>query len=142
MIYNYLVYDVVENPNDKSETFYKNIFQIPPSHIFTLNLDGEFKLNQYWELDITYNLEINHKEAIDKFTELFNSSINKRMRSDVELGSSFSGGLDYICCFTIIIIFLTKLNTFTARFNDERYDEGYFVVFKKQFGYFTQYMAK
>ena len=30
MIYNYLVYDVVENPNDKSETFYKNIFQIPP----------------------------------------------------------------------------------------------------------------
>ena len=140
MIYNYLVYDVVENPNDKSETFYENIFQIPPSHIFTLNLDGEFKLNQYWELDITYNLEINHKEAIDKFNELFNLSISKRMRSDVELGSSFSGGLDSSSVVSTMINNFPnkKFNTFTARFNDERYDEGYFInCFKKQYEFIS-----
>ena len=83
-----------KNPNDKSETFYENIFQIPPSHYFTLNLNGEFKLSQYWDTDTTINLEISYKEAIEKFNELFNLSINKRMRSDVEVGSSFSGGLD------------------------------------------------
>lgn len=135
MIYNYLVYNVVENPYDKSETFYENIFQIPPSHSFTINLDGEFKLNQYWDIDLTHYLEINHEEAIDKFNTLFNSSINKRMRSDVEVGSSFSGGLDSSSVVSTIINNFPekKLNTFTARFNDKKYDEGYFIeCFKKE----------
>ena len=46
MLYNYLAYDVVENPQDKSETFYKNILQLPPSHSFTLTLNGEFTLKK------------------------------------------------------------------------------------------------
>ena len=140
MIYNYLVYDVVENPNDKSETFYENIFQVPPSHYFTLNLNGDFKLNQYWDIDTTHNLEINHKEATEKFNELFNLSINKRMRSDVEVGSSFSGGLDSSSVVSTMINNFPnkKLNTFTARFNNKRYDEGYFIeCFKKQYEFIS-----
>lgn len=129
MIFNYLVYDVVENPQDKAETFYEDIYEIPPSHSFTLKLDGTFNISKYWDIDLTNQLEITHEQAIEKFYTLFNDSIKKRMRSDVEVGSSFSGGLDSSSIVSSIINNFpnTKLNTFTARFDNINYDEGYFI---------------
>ena len=142
MLFNYLVYDVVENPNEKSETFYEDIYQVPPSHSFTLKLDGKFALSKYWEIDLTNKLELSYKEATDKFYTLFNDSIKKRMRSDVEVGTSLSGGLDSSSIVSSIINNFpdNNLNTFTARFDDISYDEGYFIdILKNKYAFNSNY---
>ena len=142
MLYNYLVYDVVENPQDKSETFYENILQLPPSHYFTLTLNGEFTLKKYWDININKQKEISSQEAIERFTDLFMTSVKRRMRSDVKVGTSLSGGIDSSSVVASIINNFPdiNLNTFTARFNDEDYDEGYFInVLKNKYEFNSHY---
>lgn len=142
MVFNYLAYDVVENPNDKTETFYKDIYQIPPSHSFTLKLDGKFKLSKYWEIDLTNKIEITKDQATKTFYTLFNEAIKKRMRSDVEIGTSLSGGLDSSSVLASIFNNSPniKLNTFTARFNEIEYDEGYFIdILKNKYSFNSNY---
>ncbi len=133
MIYKYLVYDVVENPKDKSETFFNEIYQLPASCFVKVNLNGEVSITKYWDIDISKRNELPLNEAAEKFAELFEKSISMRMRSDVKVGSSFSGGLDSS---SIVGSILNQsnpigLNTFTARFEDGNYDEGNFVELMK-----------
>ncbi len=51
MVFYYLAYDVVENPNEKSETFYKNIKQVPPAHFLTINNSCDLNIKKYWDID-------------------------------------------------------------------------------------------
>ena len=142
MIYNYLVYDVVENPYDKTETFYKYIYQVPPSHSFTLKLNGAFELKKYWDIYHKNKLDTSYKEATEKFHLLFNNSIKRRMRSDVKVGTSFSGGIDSSSVASCIINNFSnnKLNTFTARFKEKEFDEGYFIdCFKSKYDITSHY---
>ena len=142
MVFNYLAYDVVENPNDKTETFYKDIYQIPPSHSFTLKLDGKLKLTKYWDIDLTNKIEITKDQANKTFYTLFNESIKKRMRSDVDIGTLLSGGLDSSSVLSSIFNNFPniKLNTFTARFNEIEYDEGYFIdILKNKYSFNSNY---
>ncbi|MDB4534305.1 asparagine synthetase B family protein, partial [Vicingaceae bacterium] len=129
MIYKYLVYDVVENPKDKSETFFKEICQLPPSSFIKVNLEGEMSITKYWEIDLNKKSNLSLSEAKEKFTELFDKSVTMRLRSDVKVGSSFSGGLDSSSIVGSILNQSNpiKLNTFTARFDDKGYDEGDYV---------------
>lgn len=134
MIYRYLTFNVVENPSDKSETFYKGICQVPAAHKIKINLDGKFSIQRYWNIDVKQSLKIKENDVIEKFQHLFNSSLKRRLRSDVAIGSSFSGGIDSSSIVASIVSLNTNfnLNTFTARFNDENYDEGDFVDLMQQ----------
>jgi asparagine synthase (glutamine-hydrolysing) len=129
MIYLYLSYDVVEDPNDKSSTFFKNVNQLPASHWLKIDAQGELELKKYWAIDLSKKTDIKIEEAQERFKDLLDDSVKKRMRSDVAVGTSLSGGLDSS---TIVGSILTQfkdvgLNTFTARFDDINYDEGDFV---------------
>ena len=134
MIYNYLAYDIVESPDNKSETFYTDINQLPPAHSLSLSLDGELILKKYWDIDPNKKTSLSKDDSIEYFKELLNTSIIRRMRSDVDVGTSFSGGLDS----SAIVSSITRLfpndslNTFTARFQDEDYDEGNYINHVKQ----------
>jgi asparagine synthase (glutamine-hydrolysing) len=142
MIYQYLAYNVVENPLDKSETFYKNIFQIPPAHFVRINLDSNIEIRRYWDLDLNHQVKISENDAKERFQELFSQSIQRRLRSDVPVGSSFSGGLDSSSVVGSILKQnpSLELNTFTARFKDNDYDEGAFIDFMtKEFQFKTNY---
>ena len=125
-IYNYLVFSAIEDANDRASTFYKSILQLEPAHQMTINKNGKVIKKKYWNLQL--NIEnLSFKKADERFYELFESSIYKRLRADVPVGSSLSGGLDS----SSIVALIDKIKgkgqiqkTFSARFKNSKYDEG------------------
>lgn len=79
--------------NHNKETFFDEIFQFPQSHY------GILKIKKPYETQISryYNLSAKCKKKVDNSSSYFNilkESVNLRLRSDVRVGSCFSGGLD------------------------------------------------
>lgn len=96
MLFNFLTIAYTDNPNQPEETFFENISKLPPSH-FLIYKEGEDELliERYWDIDVTnINTTISDKDAIDRFEELFRISVSRRLRSDVAIGTSLSGGVD------------------------------------------------
>lgn len=95
MLYNYLTIGYTSNPFNAEETFYKNISKLPAASFLMYDLKNHsLIIEKYWRVDTTVNHTITDAEAIEKFTQLFHASIKNRLRSDVAIGTSLSGGLD------------------------------------------------
>lgn len=96
MLLNYLTLGHVQNCVDKEQTFFDEVYSLPPS--FYLNYSpssGELsKITRYWSINKESRLDISFKDACDRFNELFMGSVKRRLRSDVPVGTSLSGGLD------------------------------------------------
>jgi asparagine synthase (glutamine-hydrolysing) len=142
MLLNYLSNGHTQNAIDSSLTFYKDIFQIPPGHYGIYQLrDQQFSVNMYWDLDKQLVLKIKEEEAIEQFAFLFQQSIQRRLRSDVSIGTSLSGGLDS-SSIVAIIDQITRNGTssygrhaFTAIFPGYEKNEKVFAeTVSKQFG--------
>ena len=96
MLYNYLNNGFLVNPQNDSETFYKYCTKLPHGHYIKMSIkrDG-LTIKKYYNIDPTkQDLDITQEQAETKFRELFYTSVTRRMRSDVTVGSSLSGGLD------------------------------------------------
>jgi len=76
-----------------SETFFKNVFKLPPAHYFKYK-DGKFDINRYWIP--TFNAEEDKplEYWIDEIEKTFDDSIAAHKISDVEVGSFLSSGVD------------------------------------------------
>lgn len=95
MLFNFLTIGYVSNPEKPEETFYEGISQLPPaSSLFYHPASGEFVISKYWELNPELTSSIKDEEAIDRFKELLTVSVQRRLRSDMPVGTSLSGGLD------------------------------------------------
>ena len=95
MLYNYLSIGYTSNPFDPQETFYRNIQKLPAAFFLNYSLpENKLSIEQYWKVEAEEDKNIDQGEAIEKFTVLFKESIKKRLRSDVPIGTSLSGGLD------------------------------------------------
>ncbi|MBA3286202.1 MAG: asparagine synthase (glutamine-hydrolyzing), partial [Nitrosopumilus sp.] len=132
MMFNYFQFNLLEDPSDKSATFFKDIYKFPAAHYCKLSLNYlKIEPKRYWNLE--YNNRINNISidvATEKFRELFYQSIQRRLRSDVPVGSSLSGGLDSSLIVSAVgnLDVAKKLvrNTFSARFPGFERDESYF----------------
>ena len=130
-IYDYLLYNTLQDNNNMKSSFYCNVYKLEPSHYMTINLNGDLTTNRYWDVKYSktnYNIKLEH--AKEEFLSLFKDSISKRLRSDVAVGSSLSGGLDSSSIVSLIDQLKTKnqpQKTFSARFKDFDRDEGYFI---------------
>ncbi|MBS1764281.1 MAG: asparagine synthase (glutamine-hydrolyzing) [Bacteroidetes bacterium] len=112
--------------NFETETFFKNIHKLPRSHYATIS-DGKLTIHRYY--DLNYNTVIRYKtddEYSEHFKELFELSIKRRLRSDVPVATSFSGGLDSSGIVCMLHKMYPELNytLFSARFDDNAKDEG------------------
>jgi asparagine synthase (glutamine-hydrolysing) len=95
MLYNFLTIGYTTNPADPFETFCDNVFKLPAAYCLTYSLHKkELVTEQWWQSYINVDNSITESEAIEKFCWLFSESIQKRLRSDVPVGTSLSGGLD------------------------------------------------
>ncbi|MEO6405969.1 MAG: asparagine synthase (glutamine-hydrolyzing) [Ferruginibacter sp.] len=95
MMLNYLSLGYVQNASDKSQTFFSDIYALPPSHYMHFNLhSGTLNIASYWDLDKQATIKISEKAAVEKMHDLFSRSVIARLRSDVPVGCSLSGGLD------------------------------------------------
>ncbi len=95
MLFNFLTIGYTANPGDPQESFYTGIHQLPAASFVHFNFhDKEPVIEKYWQPEINVNQAITAEEAIEQFRKLFSESIRKRMRSDVAIGTSLSGGID------------------------------------------------
>ncbi|HZH95206.1 MAG TPA: asparagine synthase (glutamine-hydrolyzing), partial [Flavisolibacter sp.] len=95
MMYNFLTIGYTSNPYEPAETFYEGVYRLPAASHLTYTLKTkQATVEKYWQVAIHLNEKISETEAIETFTYLFNDSIKKRLRSDVGIGTSLSGGLD------------------------------------------------
>ncbi|HEX7846150.1 MAG TPA: asparagine synthase (glutamine-hydrolyzing) [Chitinophagaceae bacterium] len=96
LLFNFLTIGYVDNPEQPEETFYTNIFKLPPaSTLYYSPSDQGLYIGSYWDIDLDKkDKKISDNEAIEKFNHLFSGSISRRLRSDVSIGTSLSGGLD------------------------------------------------
>ena len=94
-LFMYLSLGYSDDSSNMESTFYNNIKQLPPAHFLTYNVSGKkFSIKEYWRLDKERQITISENDAVERFNDLFSVSIIRRLRSDVPLGTSLSGGLD------------------------------------------------
>jgi asparagine synthase (glutamine-hydrolysing) len=77
------------------ETYFRTIKVLPHSHYLQVE-GGRLEIKQYYDLDpATFETsQLSFAEAADQYRYLFTDAVRLRMRSDVEVGSCLSGGLD------------------------------------------------
>lgn len=133
MVLNYMINDLVVNPQDEKQTFYKGIKKLPKSHWFKLNIKGEFIMKKYWDLSNATKINVTLDVASSEFYTKLVESVKRRLRSDVPVGSSLSGGLDSSIIVSIISRQIKKNanhhknKTFSAKFKEKQYDESKFI---------------
>src|SRR6476469_139227 len=89
MLYNFLTIGYTSNPGDPQETFYRNIYKLPAASFLTYAVaTNTVRIERYWHLEATENTSITEEDAIAQFKNLLSSSIQKRLRSDVAIGTS------------------------------------------------------
>ena len=95
MLLNYLSLGYVQNASERSQTFFQEIYSLSPSHYLILDFKtGKFLLNQYWDIDKQSTIKIKENEAVEQLDYYLNNSVIRRLRSDVPVGLTLSGGLD------------------------------------------------
>lgn len=121
----------VDDQKDVTATFYKNIKRLDAAHYLLIDANRILSIKKYWEIDLdAKQFSGTIEQAAEKFLNLFTDSIRLRLRSDVPVGSSLSGGLDSSSIVMLIDALKgkeLKQNTFSARFKDFAKDEGHHV---------------
>jgi asparagine synthase (glutamine-hydrolysing) len=112
------------DPSDSSRTFYRSIKKLPAAHWLFYNArTAEVKVTRYWDVSKKRSLK-SIDGVLGELNELLTLSINRRLRSDVPLGTSLSGGLDSSCiAASLWALGVRDLKTFTASFPGFERDE-------------------
>lgn len=121
--------------NCSDETFFTDIYAFPPASFAVVDPDeiGHWQTQSYWQLKRGAGSCVeNLKSASTVFTELFESAVNIRLRSDVPVGFCLSGGLDSSAIVCVASRLTERrsatrvLNTFTAAALDLQFDEQHY----------------
>jgi asparagine synthase (glutamine-hydrolysing) len=95
MLFNFITIGYTDNPEIPGETFFENIYSLPPaSFLYYKPTTEAVSIENYWTVQKSKPVNMSDEEAIDRFSQLLTTSIKRRLRSDVAIGSSLSGGLD------------------------------------------------
>jgi asparagine synthase (glutamine-hydrolysing) len=112
-------------------TFFEGIRQVPPAHGMTLR-DGRLEVRSYWSLPgRTLAPEGGEQAWVERVAALLEDSVRIRLRSDVPVGTSLSGGIDSSSIVGIVGRLLkagraeetTRRATFSAAFPGTSVDE-------------------
>lgn len=111
---------------ESNETIYEDVYQLMPGTNL-IKKDGEIETKKYWDLKLSVN-KFSFGENVERFKELFRQSIEFMLRSDVEVGTCLSGGLDS----SSLVSFASKefnktFSTFSAIWPGYKCDESFFV---------------
>jgi len=117
------------------KTFLKNIFILKPSHYIIVDFKNfrsiDVKIEKYWDFEPQpqYDME----KATQIFRDLFFNAVRIRLRSDVPIGVTLSGGLDSssVACTMAELMksnnFQNKPKTYSSVYPDKGYSEEHFI---------------
>jgi len=105
-------------------TLFDGIKQLMPGHYLKIK-NGVVEIQKYW--DVTYDVDFNMDQeyALEKVSHLVSDSMKVHLRSDVEVGSYVSGGVDSSLLLNLASSSNKNIKGFHGRFTDyEGYDES------------------
>ena len=109
-----------------TKTMFESIQQLAPAHFIKLKPGAQPQIQKYWE--VHYEVDYSHTEKwfVNRLRELLDESVNFHLRSDVEVGSYASGGVDS----SLLAILASQktdypLKAFNGRFEGNAYDESH-----------------
>ena len=124
-------------------TFFKGIYSLQCGHILQIELDGEIRDIEYW--DLIYDVEEDRGEIyyVEKLRELLKESISRRLVADVPIGFYISGGLDssIVACY-IGKFLLNSYYSFSAEIGESELDESHFQYIIKEYVQSNHYSTK
>ena len=116
------------------ETMFEGVLQLQGGHYFTYDLSTHcMQLERWFDLAATSEKPMDFQCATERFRKLFYGSINRHLRSDVEVGSCLSGGLDSSAIVCAVNAKLreqagtVRQRTVSSCFDDLRYDERQYI---------------
>jgi asparagine synthase (glutamine-hydrolysing) len=128
LLLNYLVLGHTQTAADTTITFHEDIYSLPPAHYLLFDLPGfQFQLTSYWDCDKEKQNPLPESDAMERLKELFFISVKRRLRSDVPLGTSLSGGLDSSSIAAVISGEGERPPTFSAVFPGFEKDESAYI---------------
>jgi asparagine synthase (glutamine-hydrolysing) len=82
-----------------AQTFFRDIMALPAAHNLICQVDGSGKitaqkLQRYWSYPEPADVHVSPSQAADVFGDMFEDAVRLRMRSDVPVGITLSGGID------------------------------------------------
>lgn len=121
----YIAQQYITNP----DTIFENVYKLEPGTILIFK-NGEIKKEKYWDISETYSRF--SKDAVSVYSEaktslkqLLKESVERRMISDVPLGTFLSGGYDSSLITAIAAEISDKpVKTFTIGFVDKDFNEA------------------
>ncbi|MCA6436286.1 MAG: asparagine synthase (glutamine-hydrolyzing) [Bacteroidetes bacterium] len=124
--FDYLINTSLEQ---ESANFFEGIIELLPGHNLHYNLSTHhLHTEQYYILNKKVNLEndyLSDQQLIKKIQETLFNAVKLRLRSDVEVGTCLSGGIDSSAISVIMQRFMQQpLNCFTAQFKNTSIDES------------------
>ncbi len=111
------------------ETLFSGIRRLPPGAYLVFDLRSHtYEIHRYWDYRVDRESpEIDIGTAARRFYEIYQDAVRIRLRSDVEVGSFISGGIDSSAVSSEAARYQPDLRLFTIAFNAHRYNELPFV---------------
>ena len=105
-------------------TFFAGVQRVPAAHAGTWDRAGGLRLRRYWT-PAPRALPPRYEDAVAELRELLTGSVRRRLRSDVPVGTSLSGGVDSSATIALAAMLGpdARRHAFTARFPGFARDE-------------------
>ncbi len=125
-LYTYLQLNYIPGP----WTIFENVRKLSPGHYVHIDGSANVVEEKYFTLavsDESSNHFSSYEQSCEKLHNLLETSVIKRLISDVPLGTFLSGGIDSSIISALAARHVDKLNTFSIGFKDEpMFDETHY----------------
>lgn len=114
----YFQFNYIPCPN----TIFKGVNKLMPGHSLSIDESGTCTESTYYKIPYTREFSnLSYEQAQKELVKILDRSVQRRLVSDVPLGSFLSGGIDSSVIATLAANHEPGLNTFSIGFKDNPY---------------------
>ncbi len=103
----------------RPRTAFANVYALEQAHWMRVHIDGHIENQRYWAIPVgTQKSNMGELEATEMLEERLKASIERRLVSDVPVGTFMSGGIDSTTISAIASDFQPGIKAFTLAYKD------------------------